>query len=118
MKKIILSLVAPFVPAIAFAQGQVNQTYVTSIVNLLQYVVQKIFPLLTIIAVGFFFWELISYIRATAEEKAKTRSGLLYSILALFIMLSFFGIVKLLQQVTGVTGGGVIESQDIPQVDF
>jgi len=118
MKKIILSLVAPFVPAIAFAQGQVTQTYVTSLVNLLQYVIQKIFPLLTIIAVGFFFWELITYIRATAEKKEETRKGLLYSILALFIMLSFFGIVKLLQQITGVQGGGVIQNQDIPHVQF
>jgi ABC-type long-subunit fatty acid transport system fused permease/ATPase subunit len=118
MKKIFTaSLLALFAPMFAFAQT-LNTTYFASIMGFIQSLVSWVFPLAITIGLLVFFWELIQYIRASAEEKSKTRTGLLYSILALFIMISIVGILRLLQTVTGTQGVNVIDKNSIPTVQF
>jgi len=90
----------------------------TAFVNGVQQPVSTSNPLAITVGLLFFFWELIKYIRAPAEEKTKARSGILYSILALFIMISIVGILRLLQTVTGTQGVNVIDSNSIPTVQF
>jgi ABC-type long-subunit fatty acid transport system fused permease/ATPase subunit len=118
MKKIFTaSLLALFAPMFAFAQT-LNTTYFASIMGFIQSLVSWVFPLAITIGLLAFFWELIQYIRAPADKKGEQRTGLLYSILALFIMISIVGILRLLQTVTGTQGVNVIDRNSIPTVQF
>ena len=119
MKKILATIVALFAPMLAFAQASgINTTYFASIMGFIQSLVGFVFPLAITVGILFFFWELIKYIRAPADKKSEQRSGLLYSILALFIMISIVGILRLLQTVTGTQGVNVIDRNSIPTVQF
>ncbi len=115
MKKIIASTIGFFAPMLAFAQV-VGTSYVNSVLLLVKGIINAAFPILTSIAILFFFWELIKYIRSSAEEKAENRSMLLYSILALFILFSLWGIIRIIQGVTNTDGNQQIQSSQIPSV--
>jgi hypothetical protein len=74
-------------------------------INFAQSVVTKLVPILIGIAVLCFFWFLIVYIVKGAEnEKERTNGvkGMGWSIFALFVMISIWGIISLLAQVLGV----------------
>jgi hypothetical protein len=60
---------------------------------LAQIVVNKLSPILVTIALLSFFWLVIKFIRNSdnPSEQAKTKSGILYAILALFVLVSIWG---------------------------
>ena len=117
MKKISLATLAFLLPVAAFAQ-QVGTTYVTSAEGLVTQVLSWVMPVLITLALLFFFIELVRFIMAAPEAKAKARGGLLWSILALFLMLSVLGIIHLIQGLTGATGGGSIDATQVPTVNL
>lgn len=67
-------------------------------------------PIVVALALLGFFWGLAMYIFSGAGNKEKRKEGLqimLWGILALFVMISVFGIVNTLQATLGVGGGSV-----------
>ena len=118
MKKISLAVIASFAPLAAFAQQQVGTTYVSSVTSLISSLLAWVIPVLITLAVIFFFWELIQLLMAPPDKRAERKTGLLWSILALFLMFSFFGVVKILQGVTGAQGGGSIDQSQIPTINL
>lgn len=117
MKKFLITAGAVLAPFAAFAQN-INTQYVGSVMGFFQTILGWIIPVLITIAVIVFFYEIITYIMATPEKKKEKRPGLLWSILALFIMISIFGIVAILQRLTGTQGVHVLNSNSIPTVQF
>lgn len=113
MKKITLTTLGFFAPLLAFAQ---TGTYITNVLTIIKGIINAAFPILTSLAILFFFWELIQYIRSSAEEKAENRSMLLWSILALFIIFSVWGIIRVAQGITNTGGSQQIQSSQIPSV--
>jgi hypothetical protein len=108
MKKILLILVSALTPVFAFAQilgGAPNFGYVQSGVSqLFTIATTYVIPTLTLLASAFFIWGVIGYIRAKdAKEKGEKRHALIQGIIALAVIVSAWGIVKLLQNVAGVT---------------
>jgi hypothetical protein len=89
-------------------QGYVNGTQPLQLLALAQIVVNKLSPILVTIALLSFFWLVIKFIRNSdnPSEQAKTKSGILYAILALFVLVSIWGIVGNLQILLGVVGNG------------
>lgn len=118
MKKFFYSTIAlvPFLPALAFAQYQVQGGFLTSVLNLISTLVRDAFPLLTAIAVIVFIYELIKYIMATPDKKKEGAKGILFSIIALFIILSIFGIIAILQNITGTGGNNTVNPNQVPTV--
>ena len=57
------------------------------------------------IAIIFFFWGMIQFIRNSGEQKARDegKQKMLWSIIALFVMVSIYGIITFLGTTLGVT---------------
>ena len=79
--------------------------------------VEQLIPIVISLALLFFIWGLVQFIIASGDETAKEagKRRMVWGIFALFIIVSVWGIVELLAEMTGVSVGGTI---DIPSVDF
>ena len=100
--------------ATTFAQNQVNGTHLLSLLALAQTVVNRLSPILVTVALLAFFWFLIKFIWKGAESpstKNEAAKGMGYSILALFVMVSIWGIIAMMQSILGVTP---IKQPDVP----
>lgn len=106
---------------IASAQGisglgiQTTQTAslsnLTGLVSQVKGVVDALIPLAVGVGVVAFFWYLIKFIMQggqSADAKAASMKGMGYSILAIFVMVSIWGIVGLLGGMLGIGQGGVV----------
>ena len=120
MKKFAYSVagVLGFLPAAAFAQYQVQTGFVDSVINLINKLISFAFPALTAIAVIVFIVMLIKFIWAEPAKKEEGRKGLIYALVALFIIVSLFGILKVLQNITGTGGNNTIDATQVPRVDL
>ena len=77
-------------------------------------IIGYIIPVLISLAVVYFVWGVIQYTVSTDEEaKKKAKSGIIQGLIGLFIILSFWGIVRVIQNTFGVSGVQ-LNSTDIP----
>lgn len=87
------------------------------LINLAQTVVSRLVPLLIGLAVLAFFWFLVEYIwkgKDDPEEYTKGRAGMFYSVVAIFVMVSIWGIIGLIGSIFGVGQGGDIHGFRLP----
>jgi len=82
-------------PLIAFAQP----SDVPELLNLLFNIVRALIPIVVGASLLFFFWGLARFIWASGNEvdKEKGKDLMIWGIIALFVMISVWGIVLLLQ---------------------
>lgn len=120
MKKLAYSVagILGFAPVAAFAQYTVQTSFIDSVINLVNKLISFAFPALTAIAVIVFIVMLIQFIRAEPSKKDEGRKGLVMSLVALFIIVSLFGILKLFQNITGTGGNNTIDATQVPRVDL
>ena len=96
MKKTALIASALFaLPFFAAAQSGGNLGNILNLVGSVGQIVQYIIPILVGVAIAFFFWGLIKYIRE--PEKADGKKIMIAGILSLFIMVSLWGIIQFAQ---------------------
>lgn len=102
MKKVVTAIAAAGLPVIALAQT-VDAIFV-KIMTLINY--------LTIIVVALsvlaFFWGLFKFITNAGEEKDEGRHIMIWGILALFVMLSVWGLVGVVGNTFGIQQGGAV----------
>lgn len=81
-------------PALVLAQGKITtfEGLVNKVINIIQYVI----PLIFSIALVAFLWGIFQYFFSGAEKKEEARDFLLYGIIGLFVMISVWGLVKIL----------------------
>lgn len=108
---------AAFLPFLAFAA---NNTLV-DVFESLGEVVGVLTPVIVAIALMAFFWGLAMYVlnfSGEDKDKKKGRDMMVYGILVLFVMVSVWGIVQVLQN-TFLGSGNVENQQDrVPCVDI
>ena len=102
-----------FATALAFAPGVVlaadpNRTIDnlgTLMETMLDWINGSLIPLMIAAAVLIFFWGIIKYIKAAgdATEKAASRSIMIWGIVALFVMVSVWGLVGILSGTLGTS---------------
>lgn len=111
MKKI-ATLGLLFAPAFTFAAASAF-TVIQTIQNIFNFLI----PLLITIAVVYFFWGLIQYVSAGGNEEKATeaRNTMVYGIIALFVMVSVWGLIGLVGNTFGIAPGGSGQNL-IPQV--
>ena len=100
MKKIVYVAMS-FMPMLASAQFVGNlPTFVTEIKNL----VNVIIPIFFGIAIIFFFWGLVQYLRAGGDPKAQEqgKTHMLWGIIALFVMVSIYGLINWLSNLANL----------------
>ncbi len=105
--KHLLSTLAVFAPAVALAGGgdaAFEADYITGLVDAIQNILNLLLPLVITLAVLFFFWGLAIFVLNAGDEeaRAKGRSIMIWGVVALFFIVTVWGLVALLQQVFGV----------------
>lgn len=100
MKKI-FSIVSTFAfPALAFAQGSVTDA--DSLFSLVNSILKSVLPIIIAIAVIYFVYNAFMYMIAADEErKGEAKSKMIYGVIALFVMISVWGLVNLLSGTFG-----------------
>lgn len=101
-------------PALAFAQNNPLLGILDLIRNILE---SYLFPILIAIAILYFFWQVIMWIKAPAEEKSAHAISVLWSVVALFVLLAFWGIVAFIVNTTGIDPQSAPNLPGIPGVD-
>jgi len=91
-----------FIPHIAeAATGQTLQNLINDFSGLLSTIV----PILITIIVVFTIWQAISYARAKeSADREKARGRMIAGVVALAVVLSLFGIVRIVQNTFGIGG--------------
>lgn len=121
MKKTLTTLsIAASTVAVALAQQTVNQTGVavagtlqtgpiTALLVFVSNILGMLAPILVSLAVLAFFWYLVLFIwkgGESSEKKTEAVKGMVYAILALFLMVSIWGIIALIGTTFGIGQGG------------
>lgn len=116
MKKFITgaALSALALPMIAMAQ-----TTLFSILAVIRNVMDILIPLLITGALIFFIYGVIQYITAKdGDAKEKGRKVLVQGVLGLFIIVSVWGLIGIIQSTFGVGAGGVLTQEQLPGVGY
>lgn len=102
---------ALFLPALAFAQT--DAPGIDRIIRIVEGLLRTAVPIVMTLAVLYFFWGLARYILAAGSEEAKAegRRIMIGGVIALFVMVSVWGLVRWLGQVVGVNSGENIPTQ-------
>lgn len=114
MKKLIVAGASFLLPAVVLAQANLN--YVSGTLNVIQNLIRIATPIVIGLALLFFLYGLMTFILAAGNEEAKDRGKriMIWGIVALFIMVSVWGIVNLLNQNLGVNQGVVPTVPSVP----
>lgn len=101
MKKAIAVIGAFGLPMFAFAVSTISEILL---------VVKNIIDIATFIVVAlallYFLWGMAKYILTAGDDKDKGRDMMVYGIIALFVMVSVWGLVRVLARTFGTESGG------------
>ena len=75
-------------------------------------------PLIIGLAVVAFFWGLVRYIFAGAKGSAAGKNIMVWGLIALFVMVSIWGIITMAQGALGIQGSAVPTFPRVPGVGF
>lgn len=103
MKKLVYASLS-FAPVLAFAQIP-NTTGLQAILNFIRTTVATLIPIVFGLAIVFFFWGLVTFLRAAGDPKAQEagRNQMIWGVIAIAVMISIYGLVAWLQSVFGVS---------------
>ncbi|OHA15707.1 MAG: hypothetical protein A3A10_01925 [Candidatus Tagabacteria bacterium RIFCSPLOWO2_01_FULL_42_9] len=109
MRKIIYSALTLMAPLMASAAT------IEDVISTVRGIVDAIIPLFMVVAVAVFLWGIIQYITSAGdEEKRKSAQGyIVYGLIGLFVMVAFWGIIKVVSSTFGVQEGGTINLPSI-----
>ncbi len=117
MRKRIISAVTAIgalgLPFVALAQGIVSTTPQQGIIGLISFAntaLNDVMVLMITLAIVVFFWGLVRYIISDGESRAQGLQTIFYSIVAIFIMVSIWGVIHLLQATFGVNNSNSAET--------
>lgn len=112
------------IPFLFLALGPLPALAVTnfaSLIDLVDKYARAILPLLVTLAVVVFFWGVVKYILNGGDEKARIegRSFMIWGVVAVFVMLTFFGLVAFLQKTFDLADPTTpIQGPTMTDVDF
>jgi hypothetical protein len=116
MKKI--GFIAPFlafaIPAIASAQGAPGQN-LTSLIRFTGDILNMLIPILIALALVAFFWGLVKYVYSGGEDHGQGRNIMIAGLVALFVMVSVWGIIRVAQNTLGIGSSGALPAPSVPQ---
>jgi heme/copper-type cytochrome/quinol oxidase subunit 2 len=116
MRKIFILSISLAMPFAAFAQNEAGN--LQGLVQLSGNLVNMMLPIVSTLVVVFFFWGLAKYVLAAGdEEKAKQgKSIMIWGVLALFVMVTIWGIIGFMQNTLGNTGSATAGTITLPGV--
>ncbi len=112
MKKALTAATLFALPLVASAQTPSN---LTTLIQFVGDTLNRIIPVLIAAAVVVFFYGLIKYILNAGKGHEEGRKVMIAGLLGLFIMVSFWGIIRLMQNTLGVSGAVPVTIPQVPQ---
>jgi len=108
---------AAFLPKLAHAYTCIAQPgTIDALLCKIGSLMNIIIPLLVTLGIIYFIWGVIKYVTAKdSDAQAEGRTVMISGIIALFVILSLWGLVRILQNTFGVTGGNPA-SQNLPNI--
>ena len=120
VQKVGVTLAVFLMPAVAFAQSLQSTTNATSLFYNIKQILNGVIPIIIALAVVYILWGIVqSFIQGGEEERKAGHMKILYGIIALFIMVSIWGLVNILVNTAGLQGGTPIQGNqpgNIPNV--
>ena len=115
MKKLAFatSFVALALPAIAFAQVAGNN--LQSLIRFTGDILNMLIPVMIALALVAFSWGLVKYVFSGGENHDDGKNIMIAGLVALFVMVSVWGIIRLAQNTLGISGGGALPAPSVPQ---
>lgn len=114
MKRILAIVCAGVMPIMALAQYNPSQG-VTGLFTLFGSWLKLALPLLISLAVVWFVYNVFRFAIATDEETKKAaKGGIIWGIIGIFIMVSVWGLVGILQSTFGTSGAGANIGDQLP----
>lgn len=117
MKKVIYGAMS-FLPMLALAQStpSANLGFLTTLVNQVGNAIKALIPVIFGLAIIYFFWGLIQYIRSAGDPKkaAEGKSIMIYGIIAIAVMVSVYGLVAWLQGAVGLNANQSVVIPTVP----
>lgn len=110
MRKSLVSIIATgvaFIPVAASAQT------ILTLLALANNVLNSLVYLFITLAIVVFFWGLIGYLVSNGDDKTKGLNRMLMGVATLFVMVSIWGIIQLLQRTFGVTNNRAVVPETI-----
>ena len=95
-----------FMPAVTHADAP-DLSYIQSLIVSIQELVAMLIPLVIALGLLVFIWGLVQFILASGNEEAKDvgKRRMVWGIITLFVIVSVWGLVGLLNQITGIEQG-------------
>ena len=105
MKKILASALVGLSPIVALAQNYSPSQGVSGLFNFAGWILNKAVPLIISIAVVWFIYNVFMFTIAGDEDKRKAaKTGMVWGIVGIFVMVSIWGLVAILQSTFGTSG--------------
>ena len=118
MKKVLFGLAVGFSPLLAMAQTYQTTSGIAGLFALATYFLNLLVPLLIGVAVVYFIWQVFNYTIAGDEEKKKNaKTGIIWGIVGIFIMVSIWGLVGILQSTFNTSGARSTIGNPIPTLN-
>lgn len=104
-------------PVVVSNQVQVNTTALTQLLASAQDILSRLVPFAITLAVVVFFFFLIMFIWKSGDsaKRKESLSGMMWSVVALFVMVSIWGIVGFFGSITGIGQGGTVPVPSVPR---
>ena len=117
-----LLLIPSLVAAQPYAYGSTalsNNAGVGSLVRLFSNVLDWAVPTLIACAVVYFLYGVLQYVIMgdDEEKKEKAKSTILYGIVGIFVMVSVYGLVKLVQDTFGINNANGLTAPKLNQIN-
>jgi len=110
MKKVIIAALT-FAPAVAFAQNLGNlETLLRSVGRLIDIAL----PIVVAIGLLAFFWGLVKFIFGGEEAKKEGTHLMIWGLVALFVMVSVWGLVRFIGNSLGIGQGDTVVVPSVP----
>lgn len=105
---IALTLLTVVGAPVVYAQ-QSNFTYIYAAIGQASTVISLAVPVLAALALAFFLWGLVVFIYQSDDEQGRAagKQRMVWGLVALFVIVSVWGLVLLLNQITGIRQGTV-----------
>jgi hypothetical protein len=94
-----------------------SATTLTDTLKFFNGIMNALVALFILAAILVFFWGLIMYLKSmSGDKKSEGLTTMFYGVIAIFVMVSIWGIIALLQNTFGVSNGKAITPQSIQAV--
>jgi len=121
MKKYLYgALLAGLTPVVALAQTQINEGGILGVMRIIQRVLDFAVILIISLAIVYFLWNVVKYIQSGGDPdgRTKARTGIIYSLIGIAVMVSVWGLVRILQS-TFITGdtNSTVTTPSLPRIN-